>query len=92
MRSTLNSFILDFGHDQPTNYGRMASVSLITGIHLTDLENALVVASDIGSADVQGGDVNHLVERVCRSAQGIRFKVFNRYETTDKATDTPILT
>ncbi len=91
MRNTLNSFYIDFGCNAPANYARIASVSLITGIHLTDLENALAVASQLGTADVQGGDVNHVVDRIRYSRSGIRFRVYNRYETNDGLTDVPLV-
>ncbi len=91
MRSTLNSFIVDFGQCQPTNYSRIASVSAITGIHLTNLENALVVAQNLGTAEVCGGGINHIIDRVSCSPDCIRFRVYNRYETCDRDTDAPLV-
>lgn len=91
MRSTLNSFLLDFGQHASTNYGRISSVSLITGIHLTHLENALLVAQNIGTAEVCGGGITHTIDRVSCGPDCIRFRVYNRYETRDRDTDAPLV-
>lgn len=91
MRSTLNSFLLDFGQCHPTNYGRIASVSLITGIHLNALEGALLEAAEIGSSEAWGGGINHIIECVfCRDDRA-RFRVYNRYETRDSRRNTPCI-
>jgi len=89
MRSTLNSFIVDFGHDAPSNYSRIASVSLITGIHLTALEDALATATDCGTAEAWGGGINHIIDRVSMSSYRVRFRIYNRYETRDSRANTP---
>ena len=89
MRSTLNSFIVDFGHDAPSNYSRIASVSLITGIHLTALEDALATATDCGTAEAWGGGINHIIDRISMSSYRVRFRIYNRYETRDRRTDSP---
>lgn len=91
MRSTLNSFVVDFGHDAPTNYSRIASVSLITGIHLTALEGALASATECGGAEAWGGGINHIIERVSMSSHRIRFRIYNRYETRDSRSNTPCI-
>jgi len=91
MRSTLNSFLIDFGRDLPTNYARIASVSLITGIHLTHLENALVVAHELGESEVCGGGITHIVERIFCRPDCVRFRVYNSHETLDGATDSPVV-
>ena len=91
MRSTLNSFIVDFGHDAPTNYARIASVSLITGIHLTALEDAFAEATDCGEAEAWGGGINHIIDRVSMSSYRVRFRIYNRYETRDRRTDSPAI-
>lgn len=91
MRSTLNSLLVDFGHDAPTNYSRIASASLITGIHLSALEDALAEATDCGTADAYGGGINHIIDRVSMSSYRVRFRISNRYETCDRRTDTPAI-
>ena len=91
MRSTLNSFVVDFTCDAPTNYARIASVSLITGIHLTHLENALVIANELGTADVEGGGINHIVDCIHSRPDHIRFRIYNRYETRDGRANTPCI-
>ncbi len=91
MRSTLNSFIVDFGHDAPSNYSRIASVSLITGIHLTALEDALATATDCGTAEAWGGGINHIIDRVSMSSYRVRFRIYNRYETRDSRANTPAI-
>jgi len=91
MRSTLNSFLVDFGHDAPTNYARIASVSLITGIHLTALEDAFAEATDCGQAEAWGGGINHIIDRVSMSSCRLRFRVYNRYETSDSRANSPAI-
>lgn len=94
MRSTLNSIVVDFRPDQATNYSRIAGLSLITGIHLSDLENALYRSSEggrCGTTYVKGGGINHVVECIAFESAVIRFRVYNRYEITDRPDDTPCI-
>jgi len=91
MTSTLNSFLVDFTHDSPTNYARIASVSLITGVHLTALEDAFALATECGEAEAWGGGINHIIDRVSMSSHRIRFRIYNRYETRDRSIDTPAI-
>ena len=58
----------------------MAMLSLTTGIHLNDLENAVCVAFDTGFViDVEGGGLVHLIEPVSRTPRSVRFIISNMH-------------
>ena len=67
-------------HDPETTTARMAMLSLTTGIHLNDLENAVCVAFETDSViDVEGGGIVHLIEPVSRIPSGVRFIISNMH-------------